>query len=97
MASNLRAVHTIGINLRHGERFAGRQLGHIHRLDLHEAESNMGTCLNVLSRLYLQLDARRVNSSIPAASIALSSRIDSSTVLTRAFPQQVLPFQSARK
>src|SRR6185503_10125851 len=34
MASNLRAVYTIGIDLGHGERFAGRQLGHVHRFHM---------------------------------------------------------------
>jgi hypothetical protein len=36
MAPNLRAVHTIGINLRHWERLAGWQSGYVHRLDVHK-------------------------------------------------------------
>jgi hypothetical protein len=38
MGSNLRAVHTVGINLRHWERFASRQPGYVHRFGFHEAE-----------------------------------------------------------
>jgi hypothetical protein len=41
MVSNLREVHTIGIHLRHRERFACRQFGYTQWLGFHVVEFTM--------------------------------------------------------